>query len=92
MANTNVAPFHKEAHPKELSIYWEFGGAITLDIETPQPFKAITVSVGGLVKWINLDDKTQEFMCAVPGQIYPIVGKKIITGTTATGIYWAGGV
>lgn len=80
------------ANPKELSIYWDFAGAITLDTPTPQPFKAITVTTGGLVMWKNLDGNVQSFYCGIPGQLYPIRGIEIITGTTATGIYWAGGI
>lgn len=87
----NSQRFSNSANPKELSIYWDFANEVTLDTPTPQPFKAISVSTAGLVVWKNMDGDTQQFYCGVAGQIYPIRGIEIISGTTATGIYWAGG-
>jgi hypothetical protein len=90
--NPMTFQFNESANPSELSIYWDFGGAVTLDVDTPQLFKAISVRNAGLVMWENLAGEIQSFYCNVPGQIYPIRGKKIVTGTTASGIYWAGGM
>lgn len=85
-------PFHISANPRELSIYWDFGGQIVIDVATPQPFKAISVGTTGLVRWRNLNGEIQEFYCGVAGQLYPIRGDMIVAGTTASDIYWAGGL
>lgn len=85
-------PYNVASNPRELSIYWDFGGQAVIDVPTPQPFKAISVGVAGLVRWLNLSGEIQEFYCGVAGQLYPIRGSKIVSGTTASNIYWAGGL
>lgn len=92
---TNVQPYSKDSTPITVSPYIEFGAlAVPSDtVDTPQPFKVLVVTVPGFVTWLNNAGDSQIFNLSIPGQPYFILGKRIMsTGTTATGIYWGGGI
>lgn len=101
MPDFDTHPITKVCDTTEYPIYPPRGGLITLDVETPELFFQIMVTVSGNLIVEGKDGFVRYYPSLQAGAIYPITGVKILASanidavpytTTATGIWWYGGM
>ena len=86
----NVNPFSRT---EQVGIWIQNGGAITLDVPLGHVFKFLRVRTVGDINIRGIDGNAYLLIDAQPGEYHPVWGTEVLSSsTTATGIYWYGGV
>jgi len=101
MQDYPISPVNGLSNSTEQPIYPKKGGSITLDQETPEIFFQLVCGTGGAVIVLGVDGNPFYYPSVATGQIVPAIGKGVLTAatidgnpvtTTATNIWWLGGV
>lgn len=88
-----IQDVNKAARTNEIGIFIKKGGLLTADVPLTFLFKFIRVRTAGDVTIIDENGNTFLLIDCQPGEYHPIIAKGYASsGTTATGIYYYGGV